>query len=82
MRAVVSTQKQNILLSGRTGKVSTFGENKQLIFQCIFFSVVVESMSKSAFLDMLKSSSEKPKSKDQPNMKVCGLNKTTMHVLN
>ncbi|XP_029180012.2 RRP15-like protein [Acropora millepora] len=32
-------------------------------------SKVVESMSKSAFLSMLKSSSEKPKSKDQPNMK-------------
>lgn len=36
-------------------------------------SKVVESMSKSAFLSMLKSSSEKPKSKDQPNMKASDL---------
>ena len=57
------------------GKVPTFGKNKHFYFQFILLSVVVESMSKSAFLSMLKSSSEKPKSKDQPNGKVCGLNK-------
>ena len=31
---------------------------------CMLFSVVVESMSKSAFLDMLKSSSDKARTQD------------------
>ena len=38
--------------------------NKFIYILCIFFSLVVESMSKSAFLDMLKSSSDKARTQE------------------